>query len=136
LKTPENGRIKLFLVAKALAARNLHGTLFEKGYYQALQTTGTRRNHLVAYCRKWKRQWTVVIAPRLLVGMIDETADPLGRRIWRDTAITLPDSAPVYWRDFFTGLRLEAKGKIFAHEALKLFPVSFLFNSDSALSSG
>jgi len=130
LKTKENGMIKLFLIAKALSARALRRSLFERGTYKPVLARGAKKNHLVAFARIWDNQWAFITAPRFLVALVREGEDPLGKRVWGTTAIDLPDGAPRCWREIFTGERLETDGRIFAGEVLKYFPVSLLLNED------
>jgi len=130
LKIKEDGKIKLFLTAKALSARALRRMLFEQGTYQPVPARGAKKNHLVAFFRIWDDQWAFVTAPRFPTSLVREGEDPLGKRVWGNTAIDLPDGAPRRWREIFTGERLETDGRIFACEALKHFPVSLLLNED------
>ena len=130
LKTKENGKIKLFLIAKALLARSLRTRLFEQGAYQPVRAGGARKDHLVAFARIWRTQWVLVIAPRFFVALAGEREYPLGKGVWGTTYVDLPDGAPRYWREAFTGRRLEADGRIFASEVLKDFPVSLLLNEE------
>ncbi len=130
LKTWEDGKIKLFLIAQALGARALRRALFERGAYQPVPAIGPQKNHLVAFARIWENQWAVVVAPLYLTALIGEGEDPLGQPVWGNTAVDLPEHAPRCWREIFTGRRLEADGRIWVSEALKHFPVSLLMNED------
>src|SRR2546423_15689598 len=47
----EDGRIKLYLIWRALRFRRGHATLFAEGDYVPLVATGTQAKHVVAFAR-------------------------------------------------------------------------------------
>jgi (1->4)-alpha-D-glucan 1-alpha-D-glucosylmutase len=137
---PSDPRLKLFVVWLALQLRSRHSELFLHGRYVALTVAGTRANHLCAFawlaepgtesaCRN-----IIVIVPRLmsrLARALDRRADrrrvPVGRTVWHDTRIVLPDSMPHPLTNLFTGQSCPLHGDaIRAVDALAEFPVAVL----------
>jgi (1->4)-alpha-D-glucan 1-alpha-D-glucosylmutase len=69
----EDGRVKLFVTAKALRYRRDHADLFLKGSYEPLEVRGRSTEHFIAFRRSFGAEEAVVVAPRLHGG-------PLWRR--------------------------------------------------------
>ncbi len=122
----EDGRVKAFLIQRALRARNDQPDLFLKGAYLPLQTGGSHGGNLVAFARRLDTHWAVVIVPRLLTGLVGEGAFPLGREIWENTRIILPGESPEFWRNAVTGEEFGAGKSISAATTLKRFPGALL----------
>src|SRR5579863_5392371 len=52
LETPEDGRLKLFMIWKTLSLRQQQSDLFHEGEYVPLAVEGAKANHVVAFARK------------------------------------------------------------------------------------
>lgn len=126
LRTREDGKIKLFLIYRALKTRRGHREMFRDGDYVPLESTGRFRNHVITFARRYHRQWAIVIAPRLLSHLIQEGEFPLGRKVWEDTEVIMPDSAPVQWRNVITDKALSADSSLSVGDVLCCFPVALL----------
>lgn len=126
LATREDGRIKLFLIYKALKAKKAHREIFRSGIYLPLESTGRFGRHVIAFAWRYQRQWALVIAPRFLSHLVQEGDFPLGRQVWRDTEVILPDGAPAAWRNVITGEVLSAGKALTVGEILLSFPVALL----------
>ncbi|MGO8881468.1 MAG: malto-oligosyltrehalose synthase [Desulfomonilaceae bacterium] len=126
LRTREDGKIKLFLIYRALKARTCHRKIFREGAYVPLELAGRFRNHVIAFARRHHQQWAIVIAPRLLSHLVQEGDFPLGRQTWQDTEVIMPDSAPVEWRNLITGEVISADGTLPVGDVLHSFPVALL----------
>ena len=126
LEDPGSGRIKLFLIHKALAARKANPYLFEKGTYTELEIGGELADHVVAFARIHMGSVAVCIAPRFLTGVVGEGKYPLGPEVWGDTVVVLPPGAPRKWNDALTGGPVLGTGAIKVGDALRDFPVSLL----------
>jgi len=126
-----DGRIKLKVLARALATRRADPDLFATRDYLPLEPQGEQASHLVAFARRHQDRWAVTIAPRLVATLRPRATPPIGRRAWGDTCIMLPPGAPVVWRDALTGQRLRALPSAagwaipIAH-AFRTLPVSLL----------
>jgi (1->4)-alpha-D-glucan 1-alpha-D-glucosylmutase len=124
----EDGRIKLFLIHKALSARREVSDVFEKGAYIPLHAEGKRRRHVVAFARNAGDSWALIIAPRFLTSLVDSQNLPLGPRIWEDTCLLLPEKIPLLWVDIFSARIIRGGQSIMLSEVLKHFPVACLLN--------
>ena len=65
------------------------------GAYLPLKSAGRFGSHVIAFARIHERQWAVVIAPRFLSHLVQESDFPLGRPVWQDTEVLMPEGAPV-----------------------------------------
>jgi (1->4)-alpha-D-glucan 1-alpha-D-glucosylmutase len=132
LSAPDDGRIKLFTIMRALAARNACGEVFESGEYIQLFARGERANHVIAFARRDGHRWAVTIAPRLLASVVGERELPLGARVWLDTRIELPLDAPTTWEDSFSGEVIGSGAEIRLGDALSVFPAALLVGESGA----
>ncbi len=73
LETPEDGRIKLHLTSRTLCFRRQHADLFREGEYLVLGVAGPKADKVLAFARKYKDATAVIIVPRLVAGLIDES---------------------------------------------------------------
>jgi (1->4)-alpha-D-glucan 1-alpha-D-glucosylmutase len=126
LATIEDGKIKLFLIYRALKARNSNREIFRSGAYLPLESAGRFKNHVVAFAWRYKRQWALVIAPRFLSHLVQEGDFPLGRQVWRDTEVIMPNGAPAAWRNAITNEVLSAGKALSVGDTFLSFPVALL----------
>jgi (1->4)-alpha-D-glucan 1-alpha-D-glucosylmutase len=126
LSTREDGKIKLFLIYRALKARNASPEIFREGAYLPLQANGTFRHHVIPFARKYGQQWAMVIAPRFLSRLVQEGDFPLGRPVWQDTEVVMPDGAPARWRNAITNEVVSVGNALPVGEVLLSFPVALL----------
>jgi (1->4)-alpha-D-glucan 1-alpha-D-glucosylmutase len=100
--TRANGRVKLFTIARALAARNAARDVFERGRYVPLRTEGVGANSVFAFARTLEDGRAVMTCvPRLVAG---RPSPPLGASCWEDTRIRLIDDlGGAAWHNVFTG---------------------------------
>ncbi|HDH05979.1 MAG TPA: malto-oligosyltrehalose synthase [Nitrospirae bacterium] len=132
LSTMEDGRIKLFLIYKTLAERQIHRNLFEKGDYVPIETRGKYKDSIIAFAREQKPLWAITVAPRFLTGVVREGQYPLGTEVWDDTHIILPAGAPCVWNNAITGETLKSSQVLSVGEALKSFPCALLVSEIKA----
>jgi len=125
-----DGRIKLFLMARALAARRHSRGLFVNGCYQALETGGAFGRHVIAFAREARGQWALVVAPRFLTSLVRENQAPLGQAVWQDTALRLPSNAPRTWHNAFTRQKTGGQASIAVGNALAHFPVALMTSEE------
>jgi (1->4)-alpha-D-glucan 1-alpha-D-glucosylmutase len=126
LSTREDGKIKLFLIYRALKARKRHREFFREGAYLQLESAGRFRSNVIAFARKYERQWAVVIAPRFLSHLVQEGDFPLGREVWQDTEVTIPDRSPLEWRNVITSEVISVGNALPVGDVLHSFPVALL----------
>jgi (1->4)-alpha-D-glucan 1-alpha-D-glucosylmutase len=127
----EDGRIKLFLIYRALKARKDHTQVFQKGTYFPLDITGKFENHIIAFSRTYGGTRVMTIAPRFLTALVDEGEYPLGRSTWHDTQIQPPEGSSGLWKNVITDQVMRARGRLIVGDVLKHFPVALLINEDS-----
>jgi (1->4)-alpha-D-glucan 1-alpha-D-glucosylmutase len=121
-----DGRIKLFLVQRALAARRDNAYLFEKAGYQGLEATGEHAGHVLAFARLQAGSCAVCVVPRYLTGVVAEGEFPLGPEVWGDTSVLLPVGVSTRWKCAISGRHILGTDRIMVGDALSLFPVSLL----------
>lgn len=103
----EDGRIKLYLIQRALTYRRDRAELFRTGTYTPLEAHGARREHVVAFARRSDSAAVVAVAPRFLARLAVDVP-PLGAPLWNETCLALPQDAPGgHYRNLFTEEVLE-----------------------------
>jgi (1->4)-alpha-D-glucan 1-alpha-D-glucosylmutase len=128
----EDGRVKLYVTYKALGARTVYRDLFLRGDYIPLQIRGQRQEHICAFARRQGKRWALIAVPRLLTKLVHVGTLPLGKRVWKDDVLLLPESAPERWLQVFTGENLDvfSPGKEMPLSSIfRRFPVALLIGS-------
>ncbi len=128
LSTAEDGRIKLFLIYRALGIRREKKELFQEGDYIPLKTGGRYKDHIIAFARDHGNAWAVTVAPRFLTPLIDEGQYPLGIEVWHDTCIFIPEGAPCLWKDAITAQTIRGEKTLMIGEVLRYFPAALLMS--------
>ncbi|MBK8182561.1 MAG: malto-oligosyltrehalose synthase [Candidatus Competibacteraceae bacterium] len=128
LAGPENGLLKLFLIARCLQARRGQLDLFQQGAYQKLAVIGSLKAHVVAFARELGRQRALVVAPRFTSGLVESGHYPLGEAVWHETRILPPAGSGLRWRDALTGQTVQGEEALWLREVLREFPVALLIN--------
>jgi (1->4)-alpha-D-glucan 1-alpha-D-glucosylmutase len=126
MSTKEDGRIKLFLIQKGLQARRGNRELFANGDYLPASVAGSRSRHIVAFFRVRQDSYALVVVPRFVASLVGPGESPTGTRVWENTRISLPRSAPPIWQDAITDNILSASGEVYVADILTTFPVSIL----------
>jgi (1->4)-alpha-D-glucan 1-alpha-D-glucosylmutase len=133
LDSPEDSRLKLYLIWKTLCLRKERSELFQQGEYLPLPVQGAQSDHVVAFARKLENTNLLVIVPRLVASLLNEREiPPIGRDIWGETQLVLPVCpASASYRNIFTGevltvARIGESGTIGIAEILAKFPVAVL----------
>jgi (1->4)-alpha-D-glucan 1-alpha-D-glucosylmutase len=132
--TKEDGRIKLYLVHRALEHRRRRARLYGEGGYTPLKPQGSRGEHVVAFGRHRERAAVIAIAPRL-VARLNPPGPPVGP-LWSGTWLPLPDGwAFRVFRNVLTGEAVDAVTRdgrpgLPLETALATFPVALLEAAD------
>ncbi len=127
-----DGRIKLFLTARALEFRRRHPELFLEGDYTPLYTSGKMFPHVCAFMRGYKREKVLVAVPRFTTALTERGRFPLGLSIWRKTSLQLPRAAARSWTNVLTGERVQPRSRsnhILLRDLFNQFPVALLYSS-------
>ncbi|MGP1394693.1 MAG: malto-oligosyltrehalose synthase [Inquilinaceae bacterium] len=130
-----DGRVKQHVIRTALAVRARHPDLFAAGDYGALEPTGAKAAHVVAFARRRDEACLVAVAPRLTAAMIDGDLPLPAPDSWGDTALSLNEaglSGTVV--DLMTGrtIHLGPTGAVSMTDLLATFPVALLANGVAA----
>ena len=123
-----DGRVKLFLIWKCLAARREHEELFRKGDYQPLAFYGPKQGMAFGFARTLGEKAALTIIPRLFAKAIGEEAQyPLGP-FWEDTSLNLPLDRD--FTDMFTGERYPANSPVHLRDVFRDLPFALLVSVD------
>lgn len=128
LAAPEDGRIKLFLIFRALQARQAAPDLFQHGAYQKLTVIGSLKSHVVAFARTLGEQRALVVSPRFPAGLVKDGEYPLGEAVWHETRVLPPASSRLRWRDALSGQIVQGEEALWLREVFQHFPVALLIN--------
>ncbi|GAB4384434.1 MAG: malto-oligosyltrehalose synthase [Elainellaceae cyanobacterium] len=126
LQSPEDGRLKLFLVYRALQARQEYADLFQKGGYEKLTILGSLKTHIVAFSRELGDMRAIVVVPRFLTSLTKEGEYPLGEQVWHETRILQPPGSSARLHDVITGQEIKGEETLWLKEILAHFPVALL----------
>jgi (1->4)-alpha-D-glucan 1-alpha-D-glucosylmutase len=123
----QDGRIKLYLIWKALCFRRAHADLFHKGEFVPLQCTGCRSENVIAFLRRRGSDFVLIAAPRWLsqIPRKNQQFD------WCDTRLLLPNGSPAEWSNLLGRGHVStqhANGEfcISVNDLLRDFAVAFL----------
>ncbi len=128
LAAPEDGRIKLFLIHRALQTRRAERELFQHGSYQKLTVIGGLKGHVIAFARELGERRALIVAPRFPSGLVRDGEYPLGEAVWHETRVLPPPGSRLRWRDALTGQTVQGEEALWLREALRHFPVALLIN--------
>lgn len=131
IDTWRDGRIKLFLIWKALRFRREHAPLFHEGGFLPLQTTGCNARNVIAFIRRTGSKSALVAVPRWLSQL------PAGQQTldWCDTRVVLPADSPRRWKSVLTAAELQSleqkdNNGVSAADLFRQFPVAFFESTD------
>jgi (1->4)-alpha-D-glucan 1-alpha-D-glucosylmutase len=149
-----DGRVKMFLIHRALKARRVLPELFLQGDYLPLYAQGSKKKNIIAFARRFKEDngiWALTVAPRITTDLVDIGGYPLGTDVWRDTFLAMPKGTPEQWVNALTGEKtilesnveasqgddrkkaqegIDAEGRLLLGKALSKFPVALLLAGD------
>jgi (1->4)-alpha-D-glucan 1-alpha-D-glucosylmutase len=133
----DDGRIKMFVVCKALGFRIGNPGLFAQGDYIPVQAVGNRKANVFAFGRRSRSAWALIAVPRLSTKLVEPGEPPVGKNVWGTNTLALPPNAPEEWVNVFTGEKLasrESQGEscLYLREVFKEFPVALLASSSLA----
>lgn len=127
----EDGKIKLWLLARGLVFRRERGALFLRGDHLAMRTTPPRERHVLAFARRLGTEWAIAAAPRFTAPFCVNGRPPIGEEVWAHAALVLPPGAPEAWEHVVTGERVFAtrsgRSRVLAlREVFATFPAALL----------
>ncbi|MCG2711989.1 MAG: malto-oligosyltrehalose synthase [Candidatus Omnitrophica bacterium] len=127
MESKEDGRIKLFLIYRALRSRTAHKELFQAGSYQGLDSGGKYKENIIAFARQYNDQWAITVVPRFLSLFIKEGDSPLGEA-WDDTYISLPENTGFNFTNSITGENISGNRTLLLNSIMKSFPGALLIS--------
>ncbi len=133
LESYEDGRIKFYVTRTLLNYRKARRELFQRGDYDPLETHGEKRQYLCAFQRTWENQEVIVVAPRLIHGIIpDPTVPALGHDVWGNTCVALRnDDRTTRYRHVLTNQTIasqanEGRATLAVSEIFQQLPVAIM----------
>jgi (1->4)-alpha-D-glucan 1-alpha-D-glucosylmutase len=129
LERHEDGRVKMYVTARALSLRRERAELFARGSYAPLAARGRRAANVVAFARALDGEAAVAVAGRFFtrLGVGREGALGLSREAWGDTALRLEGVEAGRYRDVLTGREFDTgAGELPLAELLSPLPVALL----------
>ena len=129
-----DGRIKLYLIWKALCFRRDHAELFSGGEFIVVQPAGTYSRNVIAFLRRQGQSWALTVVPRWASEVPAMAGHRKGELNWGDTTLVLPSEAPIQWNNILTGGRLASdngagKAQMLMNDLFREFPVAILNSS-------
>jgi (1->4)-alpha-D-glucan 1-alpha-D-glucosylmutase len=134
LEDPIDGKAKLYLIFRALAARKRRRELFEQGTYVPLVVKGRFSRHVIAFCRIKGSLCAVTAVPRFLASL--PRREGKAGFDWQDTVVFLPDSEVKAWVNVFTKEKIvphqvSGRAVLRVSDLLERFPVALLLSEES-----
>jgi (1->4)-alpha-D-glucan 1-alpha-D-glucosylmutase len=131
LENWRDGRIKLYTTYRGLHFRRQNQDLYLQGEYNHLNADGRRKNHLCGLIRRGKGRAAITLVPRFSMKLTQGKGLPLGKDIWDDTTVELPEGSATRWRNVYTGEEIEAwlddeVLRLNVAEVFERFPVAIL----------
>jgi (1->4)-alpha-D-glucan 1-alpha-D-glucosylmutase len=131
-----DGRIKLYLIWKALHFRRDHEELFREGEFVPLQAAGCYSRNVTAFLRRQETSWVVAAFPRWLSQVPALPGGGMDERNWCDTKLMLPRKSPSQWESVLTreGLALKNVDRepyMKANDLFHDFPVAVFSASET-----
>lgn len=96
-ETRYDGRIKLWLLHTVLKMRLDHPELFISGEYIPLQISGTYKDHVFAFARRYLQTWIIVAVPLHTAVICQEQNTTVTEIDWKNTTIVLPQELSGSW---------------------------------------
>ena len=124
----KSGKIKMFVINKALIQRRKDKELYQKGDYLPLNLKGEARENFIAYARILGDEWRIVIVPIVVTPLFNHGNLKPEKKLLKDLILELPANAPKEWDFVFTGNTIFAEDGIFICNPLAEFPVVLIKN--------
>ena len=126
----QDGRIKLYLIWKALACRRDYPELFREGEFLPLEVAGGRSHHIIAFMRQHGDARAILVIPRWLANLPRPADEKARVELWSGTNLLFPSNGTTAWRNVLTDRLVQAKkdfgGSFAVSDLLSDFPVALL----------
>lgn len=125
-----DGKIKQYIIWKALQARKANIELFTKGEHLPLEVQLTGKSEIIAFARKQDSSWCLVIVPIRIAGLCSPNEFPLGESAWNNALLLLPEGAPQTWRNYLTDEMITGNSSLPLATLFSSLPVAFLISEN------
>jgi (1->4)-alpha-D-glucan 1-alpha-D-glucosylmutase len=122
-----DSRLKMYLIWKTLCFRREHPDLFLQGDYVPLRVAGERAENVVAFARRLRNEYAVIIVPRLVAKISRAGRWPTGAWAWRDTAVEFEEAGPEDWLNVLTDERTSQP--LVLMQLFRKFPFALLYGT-------
>jgi malto-oligosyltrehalose synthase/4-alpha-glucanotransferase len=116
------GSIKLYVLQSLLTERKQQPSVFEKGIYTPLTTTGKFSDQVVTFLRQYQQTYYLVAVPLRTATIAAEVQE----MDWEDTEVVVPDELPLNWKNIFTGTTITRKIGLKLNDLFRSFPFALL----------
>ncbi|MGN6550529.1 MAG: malto-oligosyltrehalose synthase [Pararhizobium sp.] len=121
-----SGAVKQHLVAAALKARAEHPALFAEGTYEPLAVAGPAAAHVIAFARRHGGEAAIVIAPRLVLRLIEGDRPAIAAARWSGTTVSLGGLAARRLTDALSGRDVAPAEALDLEDVLAAAPLALL----------
>jgi malto-oligosyltrehalose synthase/4-alpha-glucanotransferase len=122
----EDARIKLALVHRLLKLRSEQCDVFTYGDYLPLQVEGACKDNVLAFARKYRQVWCVVVVPLHLAVLVQAQKKKGTQPEWKDTVVVLPNEVKESWENVLTGSRGKKGKGLLVRDLFKAIPFAVL----------
>ena len=131
-----DGRIKLYMIWKALGCRRKQPTLFREGEFIPLEAAGDQSHHILGFLRRHGEEHAVIIIPRWVTNIPRSVETTMLGTFWSGIDLKLPVSSPNSWRNVFTAKTTETRPGdgnpcIAVSDLFQDFPVALLVPNET-----
>jgi (1->4)-alpha-D-glucan 1-alpha-D-glucosylmutase len=137
IRSWDDGRIKLFIIASLLRARRSTPRVWLEGEYIALRgADDLASRHIIAFVRRLGGEVMLTVAPRLAGSLLPEHAStPALADVWGEAAIVLPPNLPgrfvnLITRESVDAIDVDGRPVLRAADLLRTCPVAVLAGSE------
>jgi len=124
----QDGRIKMYLIWRAVHFRSEHQDLFREGELVPIHAAGRYGRNVIAFLRRRGEESALVVVPRFL-SQVCATICPISDVDWGDTTLILPQEAPREWSSVLTRKHLASQKRdsglsLMVNDLFREFPVA------------
>ncbi|MCM4160317.1 malto-oligosyltrehalose synthase [Antarcticibacterium flavum] len=124
----KTGEVKMYTMLKTLQHRRENEELFTLGEYIPLEVTGENSGNFVAFSRRFKNDYSLVVVPALVNELFDPSNLAVDIERIKDLKVVLSKGYPGTWKNIFTNEFSDNQGSLELTSHLEQFPV-VLFKS-------
>lgn len=121
-----NGQVKLWLTHILLNIRNTQPDLFTHGDYIPLKVKGKYKDHILAFARRYRHEWTIVAVPLHLMKLSKLQKRNLSELKWKNTRILLPENAPDEFEHLLTNSKEKTEQEVLVKNIFDKLPIAIL----------